>query len=91
MIRHTPHPDRVISQIRCFSKAGTTIKIVVYHRYAFKVLSILVTYGMGKFWRLEELVARHSEAQTGCPITFTYRRRAIRDILERCDFRVTEI
>lgn len=84
VIHHTPHPDRVISQIRHFSKAGTTIKIMVYHRYAFKVLSILVTYGMGKFWRLQELVARHSEAETGCPITFTYTRRAVRDVLERC-------
>ena len=42
---------------------------MLYHRYAWKVLAILLTYGKGRFWRLAELVAHHSEAQTGCPVT----------------------
>ena len=38
-----------------------------------------------------ELVARHSEAQTGCPITYTFSRRSIRRLLESYGFRVTEM
>ena len=47
--------------------------------------------GRGRFWRTEELVAEHSEAQTGCPVTFTYTRREARELVERSGFRVREI
>ena len=50
-----------------------------------------MTYGKGKFWRLAEMVARHSEAETGCPVTYTYTKRELRDLLERRGFRVTHM
>ena len=91
VIHHTPHPERVIEQIRHYVQPGSTIKIMIYHRYAWKVLWILLTYGKGQFWRLAEVVTRHSEAQTGCPITYTFTRPAVRDLLERHGLRVTEM
>ena len=91
VIHHTPHPERVIEQLCHYVRPGSTVKIMVYHRYAWKVLWILLTYGKGQFWRLAELVTRHSEAQTGCPITYTFTRREARDLLERNGFRVTEM
>lgn len=81
VIHHTPHPERVIEQMRHYARSGSTIKIMVYHRYAWKVLWILLAYGKGQFWRLDELIARHSEAQTGCPITYTYSPREVRRLL----------
>jgi 2-polyprenyl-3-methyl-5-hydroxy-6-metoxy-1,4-benzoquinol methylase len=76
VIHHTPRPERVMEQIRRHYVApGTTVKVMVYHRYAWKVLWILLTYGHGAFWRLNELVAKYSEAESGCPITYTYSRR----------------
>jgi len=91
VIHHTPHPERAIEQLCHYVRLGSTVKIMVYHRYAWKVLWILLTYGKGQFWRLAELVARHSEAQTGCPITYTFTRRQAHDLLERHGFRVTEM
>jgi SAM-dependent methyltransferase len=91
VIHHTPHPERVIDQIRQYVRPGSTVKIMLYHRYAWKVLWILLTYGKGQFWRLSELVAQQSEAQTGCPITYTFTRRDVRELLERYGFRVTEM
>jgi 2-polyprenyl-3-methyl-5-hydroxy-6-metoxy-1,4-benzoquinol methylase len=91
VIHHTPHPERVITEMRHYARSGTTVKVMVYHRYSWKVLWILLTYGKGQFWRLAELVAQHSEAQTGCPVTYTFTKREIRDLLERHGFRVTEI
>jgi 2-polyprenyl-3-methyl-5-hydroxy-6-metoxy-1,4-benzoquinol methylase len=91
VVHHTPHPERVIEQMRYYVRPGSTIKIMVYHRYAWKVLWILLTYGKGQFWRLDELVARHSEAQTGCPITYTFARRQVRELLKRYGFQVTEM
>ena len=90
-IHHTPHPDRVIAQIRRYVRPGSVVKIMVYHRRSWKVLWILLTYGKGRFWRLRELVAKHSEAQTGCPVTYCFTRREIRELFERHGFRVKEI
>jgi 2-polyprenyl-3-methyl-5-hydroxy-6-metoxy-1,4-benzoquinol methylase len=90
VIHHTPHPERVMEQIRQYVAAGSTIKIMVYHRRSWKAFWILMTYAKGQFWRLPELVARHSEAQTGCPVTYTYTRRQARGLCERHSFRVTE-
>jgi len=91
VIHHTPHPERVVEQMRHYARPGTTVKIMVYHRYAWKVLWILLTYGKGRFWRLPELIAQYSEAQTGCPVTYTFTRREARKLLEEHGFRVTEM
>lgn len=90
VIHHTPHPERVIAQMRQYVRSGSTIKIMVYHRRSWKVLSILLTCGKGRFWRLAELVARHSEAQTGCPITYTYTRREAEALLTKHGLRIRE-
>jgi hypothetical protein len=77
-------------KMRQYVAAGSTIKIMVYHRRSWKVFWILMTYAKGQLWRLPELVACHSEAQSGCPITYTYTRRDGRELCERNGFRVTE-
>jgi len=69
----------------------TTVKIMVYYKWSWKVGWIIATEGHGKFWKLDELVARSSEAQTGCPITYTYSRSSGKALLERHGFRVTDV
>jgi SAM-dependent methyltransferase len=91
VIHHTPHPDVVLDELRQFTRPGTTIKIMVYHRRSYKVGWILLTEGRGQFWKLPDLVAKNSEAQTGCPVTYTYSRREGRQLLERHGFRVREV
>jgi 2-polyprenyl-3-methyl-5-hydroxy-6-metoxy-1,4-benzoquinol methylase len=91
VIHHTPHPARVVAELRRFARPGTTLKVMVYHRDSWKVLGIVATHGRGRFWKLPELVAAHSEAQTGCPVTHVYDREAGRGLLERAGFRVREV
>ena len=91
VIHHTPHPERVLTEARQYAAAGSALKIMVYHRYSWKVLWIVLGYGKGQFWRTAELVARHSEAQTGCPVTYTYSRREARRLVESGGFRVTDL
>jgi 2-polyprenyl-3-methyl-5-hydroxy-6-metoxy-1,4-benzoquinol methylase len=91
VIHHTPHPDAVLAQLRKYTRPGTTLKVMVYHRRSYKVAGILLTEAKGRFWKLEDFVARNSEAQTGCPVTYTYTRRQGREWLERHGFRVTEV
>ena len=89
VIHHTPHPERAIEQIRNYIDASSTLKIMVYHRNSWKVFWILFTYGKGAFWKMEEVVSRHSEAQTGCPVTYTYSRESIHKLLS--GFEITDI
>lgn len=91
VIHHTPHPERVLEQVRQYSRPGTTVKVMVYHRRSWKVLWLLLGEGKGKFWKLPELVAKNSEAQTSCPITYTYTREEGRKLVERHGFRTRRI
>jgi len=91
VIHHTPHPERVVQQMQSYAKLGTVIKLMVYYRPSWKVFWIVMGYGKGQFWRLKELVAKHSEAQTGCPVTYTYTREEGRKLIETSGFRTTDI
>jgi len=91
VIHHTPHPGAVLEQLRRYARSGAIIKVMVYHRRSYKVGWILMTEGKGRFWKLPELVAKNSEAQTGCPVTYTYTRHEGRQLLERHGFRVTDV
>ena len=88
VVHHTPRPDRAVAELRRYLEPGGTAKIMVYHRRSWRTLEIILAHGKGRVWRLPELVAGHSEAQTGCPVTFTYTRAEARRLLEAQGFRV---
>ena len=82
VIHHSPHPEKIIEQIRNnFVHRDSTLKLMVYYRYAWKVLWILLTEGKGKFWKIDEHIARNSEAQTGCPVTYSYTKKSVKDLI----------
>jgi len=91
VIHHTPHPRKVLEQLKEYTRPGTTVKIMVYHRRSYKVAWILLAEGRGQFWKLPDLVAQNSEAQTGCPVTYTYTRGEGRKLLELHGFHVTDV
>jgi len=92
VIHHTPHPERALEQIRThYTGPQTTVKLMVYHRWSWKVFAILFREAHGAFWRLDEAVARNSEAQTGCPVTYTYTRRSVRQLFELSGFAVDDL
>jgi ubiquinone/menaquinone biosynthesis C-methylase UbiE len=91
VVHHSPHPDRIISQMCRYLRSGGILKLMVYHRHSWKVMGIVLNTGHGKFWQLDQLVARNSEAQTGCPVTYTYGRDQARRWIERHGFRIDDI
>jgi len=81
VIHHSPHPEEIIKQItNDFVQTGTTLKLMVYYRYSWKVLWMLMLE-KGKFWKLDDIIAKHSEAQTGCPVTYSYTRKGITELV----------
>jgi ubiquinone/menaquinone biosynthesis C-methylase UbiE len=91
VVHHTPNPERALAQMRALAAPGGTLKLMVYHRRSWKVLWIVAAQGHGRFWRTDELVAEHSEAETGCPVTFSYTRGEARELVERSGFRVQDL
>jgi 2-polyprenyl-3-methyl-5-hydroxy-6-metoxy-1,4-benzoquinol methylase len=91
VIHHTPDPSRVLDEIRKYVTAESTVKVMVYNRWSWKVLWILLAYGKGRIWKLDRLIADYSEAQTGCPVTYSYSRSEGRQWFENHGFHVTDI
>ena len=91
VVHHTPHPEKALAEIRALTAPGGTLKLMVYHRRSWKVFWIVAGQGRGRFWKTDELVAEHSEAQTGCPVTFSYTRRGGRELVERAGFVVQDV
>ncbi|MEM6552767.1 MAG: class I SAM-dependent methyltransferase [Planctomycetota bacterium] len=90
VIHHTPNPGAVLEQARRIIRPGGTLKVMVYHRYATKVLGILAGRGF-RVWDLDRLIAEQSEAQTGCPVTYSYTRESARDLIESAGFTAKSI
>lgn len=81
VIHHSPHPEVIMREITDhFVGTGSTLKLMVYYRYSWKVLWMLLQEG-GQFWKLDEIIAKHSEAQTGCPVTYSYSKSTVRDLV----------
>src|SRR5262245_51387446 len=92
VIHHSPRPDRILDQIRThFVKPESEVKLMVYHRRSWKVAALVLSEANGAWWRLDQAVARQSEAQTGCPVTYSYSRRGFGDLLGQHGFTVREM
>ena len=91
VIHHTPHPERALAEMRALTKARGTLKLMVYHRRSWKVFWTIAAHGRGRIWKADELIAEHSEAQTGCPVTFAYTRDEGRRLVEQGGYRVQDV
>lgn len=91
VVHHTPDPRRALRQMTSLLRTRGSLKIMVYHRHSWKVMSVLATYGRGAFWKLDEVIARHSEAQEGCPVTYTYTKNQAHGMINQLGLRTESI
>jgi SAM-dependent methyltransferase len=89
VIHHTLHPEKVVAQIGKYCGSHTELRLMFYSKWSWKVLSIILQYGHGAFWRADELVRVYSEAQTGCPVTHYYSFQECRNLLSH--FEILEL
>jgi len=90
VIHHTPYPEACVEQFKKLLNPGGEIRIMVYSKISYKLFFLMRETGDWNFGHMDKLVARYSEAQTGCPVTFTYTFEEIRDELLK-DWEVTKI
>lgn len=91
VLHHTPHPAAAFDQLRSYARPGTAVKLMMYYTRSWKVAWAVLRYGGGRFWNWRQIIARYSEAQTSCPVTYTYTKKELEAELESRGFRVTEI
>lgn len=81
VIHHSENPGKIIAEASRYLKKGGILKLMVYYKYSWKVFWIIMRYGKFNFFNAKKLVAQHSEAQFGSPITFTYSKKELKNML----------
>jgi ubiquinone/menaquinone biosynthesis C-methylase UbiE len=87
VIHHSPNPRRIVEHLRQYMVAESELRLMVYARVSYKLFWIMKEEGMWDMGRVDELIARNSEAQTGCPVTYTYSADSIKELLAGFDIR----
>jgi 2-polyprenyl-3-methyl-5-hydroxy-6-metoxy-1,4-benzoquinol methylase len=85
VIHHSPNPRKIVESLRRLMKPDSELRLMIYNRFSWKVLWMYLQYGPENLGRLRGLIARYSEAQTGCPITFVYSDAEARRLLDGFD------
>jgi 2-polyprenyl-3-methyl-5-hydroxy-6-metoxy-1,4-benzoquinol methylase len=89
VIHHSPHPRRIVEHLRAYMTPHSELRLMVYARVSYKLFAIMKDEGVWDMARIDELIARRSEAQTGCPVTYTYNDETLRALLDGFD--ITEV
>ncbi len=76
VIHHTPHPEKVIEVVKKFMGPQSEFRLMMYAKNSWK--NFMIESGLDQ-----------PEAQSGCPIAFTYTHEELRELLH--DFEVTEM
>lgn len=72
VLHHTPSPVAAIAALRPFLSDDGELRIMLYSKVSYKLFWIMRETGVWDLSQMDTLVAKHSEAQTGCPVTYTY-------------------
>lgn len=78
VIHHTPNPEAVIREIRKVIRPDGELRMMLYAANSWKAFMIEAGYDQ-------------PEAQSGCPIAFTYTEAQVRGLLAASGFEATEI
>jgi len=81
VIHHSPHPRRIVEHVRRYMDARSELRLMVYARISYKLFWIMREEHIWDMSRIDGVIARNSEAQTGCPVTYTYTDRTLRELL----------
>ncbi len=82
VLHHTPNPEAAFAEILKYCGPHTELRVMLYSKWCWKVLWIIAKFGHGAFWKADELVARYSEAEVGCPVTYYYTFAGVKRLLQ---------
>ena len=90
VIHHTPNPEKVFDEIKFYMDENSEFRFMVYNKASIKILQMMNESG-DKFKDVDDMIAMYSEAQSGCPITYSYTANSIRELLDSLGYNVLSI
>jgi SAM-dependent methyltransferase len=76
VIHHAPHPEKIVAEVRKYLGPVSEFRLMLYAKNSWK--NILIEAGFDQ-----------PEAQSGCPIAFTYTHDEVRDLLR--DYEIVDL
>lgn len=92
VLHHTPSPSAAVAQLARLVKRGGELRIMVYAKVSYKLFFLMRETGVWDFARIDELLGEYSEAQSGCPVTYSYTEDDVRtSLLPPADWDVVSV
>ncbi len=90
VLHHTPNPEAAFLETKKFMNENSELKLMLYNKASIKSFQILAQNDWD-FSNYDKLISDNSEANFGCPVTFVYTEKEIKQKLENIGFEVTDI
>jgi 2-polyprenyl-3-methyl-5-hydroxy-6-metoxy-1,4-benzoquinol methylase len=81
VIHHTPNPRAVIERAAAHQSRGQELRIMVYSKISYKLFWAMHENNRWYMETMDDTIREFAEAQTGCPIAYTYTFDQIRELL----------
>lgn len=85
VIHHSPHPEKILEKCNNFLADDGEIRMMVYAKISYKLFYLMKEMGIWDFSVLDDLISAYSEAQTGCPVTYSYTYEGVRRLFADFD------
>lgn len=82
VIHHTPNPRAVIERAAAHQDPGQELRIMLYSKFSYKLFWAMHVNNAWKLGTMEDTIREYAEAQTGCPVAYTYTFEDVRRLLE---------
>lgn len=91
VLHHTPDQKKAFSEVAKFVDKDTELRIMVYSKISYKLFWLMQKYCITDMSKMDELMRNNSEAQYGCPVTYTYTFEEIKELLRESNLTIKSI
>lgn len=81
VIHHTPNPRVAIEQISKLQEIGGELRLMLYSKISYKLMWAMHEQKRWKIAGADDVIREYAEAQTGCPVAFTYTFEEVKQLL----------
>jgi SAM-dependent methyltransferase len=81
VIHHTPSPKKVFEKLPMFLAENGEVRCMLYSRFSYKLFWLMNEYDTWEMSKADSIIQTYSEAQSGCPVTYTYTFDEVRELV----------
>jgi len=81
VIHHTPDPRAAIEQLSKLQEHGGELRLMLYSKISYKLMWAMHEQNRWKVSEADDVIREYAEAQSGCPVAFTYTFEEVKQLL----------